>query len=87
MTNTVVRNGGSSPHQPHQSWSSQGPRWGPNLLRPILPIGHDRAERLRAVPHVLYVIFNEGYTAGPGDQRRRDGVVLHVAVAHLQMYR
>ncbi|MER7846597.1 DUF6596 domain-containing protein [Kitasatospora sp. NPDC096077] len=37
-----------------------------------LPIGHDRAERLRAVLHVLYVIFNEGYTAGPGDQRRRD---------------
>lgn len=27
---------GSSPHQPCHSWSCQGPRWGPNLLRPMI---------------------------------------------------
>ena len=36
MTNTGVWNGGSSPHQPRHSWSCQGPRWGPNLLRPMI---------------------------------------------------
>ena len=35
-TNTGVWNGGVSPHQPFQSWSSHGPRWGPNLLRPMI---------------------------------------------------
>ncbi len=35
MTNTGVWNGGSSPHQPRQSWSAHGPRCGPNLLRPM----------------------------------------------------
>ncbi len=35
-TNTGVWNGGSSPHQPRHSWSRQGPRWGPNLLRPMI---------------------------------------------------
>ncbi|MFD1537497.1 RNA polymerase sigma factor [Nonomuraea guangzhouensis] len=36
-----------------------------------LPSGEDRAERLAAVLHVLYLIFNEGYasTSGPALQR------------------
>ena len=33
-----------------------------------LPPGPERAERLRAVLHVLYLIFNEGYTASDGDE-------------------
>ena len=33
-----------------------------------LPPGEERAERLRAVLHVLYLIFNEGYTASDGDE-------------------
>lgn len=36
MTNTGVWNGGSSPHQPFHSWSCHGPRWGLNLLRPMI---------------------------------------------------
>jgi RNA polymerase sigma factor (sigma-70 family) len=32
-----------------------------------LPAGAERTERLRAVLHVLYLIFNEGYTASEGD--------------------
>jgi RNA polymerase sigma factor (sigma-70 family) len=32
-----------------------------------LPSGAERTERLRAVLHVLYLIFNEGYTASEGD--------------------
>jgi RNA polymerase sigma factor (sigma-70 family) len=32
------------------------------------PPGEERAERLRAVLHVLYLIFNEGYTATDGDE-------------------
>ncbi len=37
-----------------------------------LPTNRDRAERLRVVLHVLYLIFNEGYTSsgGPHLQRR-----------------
>jgi predicted RNA polymerase sigma factor len=30
------------------------------------PEGPDRAERLRAVLHVLYLLFNEGYTVSTG---------------------
>jgi RNA polymerase sigma factor (sigma-70 family) len=33
-----------------------------------LPPGEDRAGRLRSVLHVLYLIFNEGYTASDGDE-------------------
>jgi RNA polymerase sigma factor (sigma-70 family) len=33
-----------------------------------MPPGPERAERLRAVSHVLYLIFNEGYTATDGDE-------------------
>ena len=32
-----------------------------------LPAGAERTERLRAVLHVLYLVFNEGYTATEGD--------------------
>jgi RNA polymerase sigma factor (sigma-70 family) len=33
-----------------------------------LPDGSERTERLRAVLHVLYLVFNEGYTASGGDE-------------------
>jgi RNA polymerase sigma factor (sigma-70 family) len=33
-----------------------------------LPAGAERTERLRAVLHVLYLVFNEGYTASDGDE-------------------
>ena len=36
-----------------------------------LPTGQERAERLRAVLHVLYLIFNEGYTSSGGPQLQR----------------
>ena len=36
-----------------------------------LPTAEDRAERLRAVLHVLYLIFNEGYASSSGPQLRR----------------
>ncbi|HKZ14690.1 MAG TPA: sigma-70 family RNA polymerase sigma factor [Solirubrobacterales bacterium] len=36
-----------------------------------MPAGGERAERLRAVLHVLYLIFNEGYTASSGAELRR----------------
>jgi RNA polymerase sigma factor (sigma-70 family) len=32
----------------------------------VMPEGPERAERLRAVLHVLYLLFNEGYTATTG---------------------
>jgi RNA polymerase sigma factor (sigma-70 family) len=33
-----------------------------------LPTAAERTERLRAVLHVLYLVFNEGYTASEGDE-------------------
>jgi len=33
-----------------------------------LPTGAERTERLRAVLHVLYLVFNEGYTATDGNE-------------------
>ena len=36
-----------------------------------LPNAADRAERLQSVLHVLYLIFNEGYTASSGDTLHR----------------
>jgi RNA polymerase sigma factor (sigma-70 family) len=36
-----------------------------------LPAGADREERLRVVLHVLYLIFNEGYTASAGSELHR----------------
>jgi RNA polymerase sigma factor (sigma-70 family) len=35
------------------------------------PVGEERAERLRSVLHVLYLIFNEGYTATSGPELQR----------------
>jgi len=36
-----------------------------------LPSGQERADRLRAVLHVLYLIFNEGYTTSSGPSLQR----------------
>jgi RNA polymerase sigma factor (sigma-70 family) len=36
-----------------------------------LPPAHDRADRLRVVLHVLYLLFNEGYTASSGPDLQR----------------
>ena len=36
-----------------------------------MPTAHERAERLSAVLHVLYLIFNEGYTSSSGPQLQR----------------
>lgn len=58
-------------------------------IRFQLPTIEERAQRLRAVLHVLYLIFNEGYTSSAGPDLRR-GDLSHEAmrltriVHHLQ---
>jgi RNA polymerase sigma factor (sigma-70 family) len=37
----------------------------------VMPPAAERSERLRAVLHVLYLIFNEGYTASSGPELQR----------------
>jgi len=54
-----------------------------------LPGGQDRTQRLRAVLHVLYLIFNEGYTSSAGPELRRsdlshEAMRLTRIVHHLQ---
>jgi RNA polymerase sigma factor (sigma-70 family) len=44
-----------------------------------LPTSEERAQRLRAVLHVLYLIFNEGYTSSSGPELRR-GDLSHEAI-------
>src|SRR4029077_10764916 len=41
-------------------------------IRFQLPTAEERTQRLRAVLHVLYLIFNEGYTSSVGRNLRRD---------------
>jgi RNA polymerase sigma factor (sigma-70 family) len=53
-----------------------------------LPGSRERAERLRVVLHVLYLIFNEGYTASAGPELQRlelsrEAIRLTRAVHHL----
>jgi RNA polymerase sigma factor (sigma-70 family) len=40
-----------------------------------LPPEHERADRLRSVLHVLYLVFNEGYTATSGPDLHRSDLI------------
>ncbi len=48
------------------------------------PTAAERAERLRSVLHVLYLIFNEGYTSSAGAEARRDDLA-HEAIRLARM--
>ncbi|MFC5180417.1 RNA polymerase sigma factor [Actinomadura harenae] len=54
-----------------------------------LPEGAEREERLRVVLHVLYLIFNEGYTASSGGELSRAGLAREairlVRMVHAQL--
>src|SRR6201991_5092209 len=49
-----------------------------------LPDGAEREERLRVVLHVLYLIFNEGYTASSGSELHRADLA-HEAIRLVRM--
>lgn len=49
-----------------------------------LPTAEERAQRLRAALHVLYLIFNEGYTSSAGSDLRRDDLA-HEAIRLARM--
>ncbi|AJC53267.1 DUF6596 domain-containing protein [Streptomyces sp. 769] len=51
-----------------------------------LPAGAEREERLRVVLHVLYLIFNEGYTASSGSELHRPDLA-HEAIRLARMVR
>ncbi|GGX27267.1 RNA polymerase sigma factor [Streptomyces noursei] len=51
-----------------------------------LPAGAEREERLRVVLHVLYLIFNEGYTASSGNELHRPDLA-HEAIRLARMVR
>lgn len=51
-----------------------------------LPEGGEREERLRVVLHVLYLIFNEGYTASSGSELHRADLA-HEAIRLTRMVR
>ncbi len=51
-----------------------------------LPAGAEREERLRVVLHVLYLIFNEGYTASSGTELHRADLA-HEAIRLTRMVR
>jgi predicted RNA polymerase sigma factor len=50
-----------------------------------MPTSDERAERLRAVLHVIYLIFNEGYTSSAGPHLRAARAIRrgHPAGAHV----
>jgi RNA polymerase sigma factor (sigma-70 family) len=49
-----------------------------------LPTEHERPDRIRAVMHVLYLMFNEGYTASSGhDLVRGDLTAEAIRLTHL----
>jgi len=52
-----------------------------------MPAEAERAERLRAVLHVLYLIFNEGYTATAGSELVRFGLTAEAIRLTRQVHR